>query len=497
MFESIESNIYSSPGGIYIERLDKSLRQFLDPEKGKISRAGKDILVEIDRDQVEAVLKELSQNPELSLNILKNARIIWEHGKSYLVCEITAGEYDNAVILKTGFSGNTSLDAITGSISKYYRTPAPNDIQEDIQERKYDLELPGYMLAGLAGFDLGLSLDEGIIESAFISTAPLKTLVRDFFKGMEIDQLISYMGRFDHNAGIFPELAFCRGIESLLHMEVPRRAEYLRIIMSELFRITSHLGLLSRLSEMVGHDMAANILMIQRENLLGLIELVTGARVIPNFIRIGGVSSRVGSDVLKKIKRAAAPFIKEFGRVEKMLMADFALIEKLKGLGIIGREQAAAWGLTGPNLRASGPRYDLRKEPGHGVYSDIHFTIPYARGGSCLERIDIRIKEIYQSARIIGQAINKIPAGPAIKRINLAHLDFEPCYFTSSVECPHGLFKIFAGVEGRMIKAFTVMGPSVPAISAAEKLLEKNTVDDIEVILTSLDISGGEVLDYV
>jgi NADH-quinone oxidoreductase subunit D len=180
-----------------------------------------------------------------------------------------------------------------------------------------------------------------------------------------------------------------------------------------------------------------------------------------------------------------------------MLMADFTLIEKLKGLGIIKRDQATSWGLTGPDLRASGPRYDLRKEPGHGIYSDIHFTVPYARGGSCLERIDVRIKEIYQSARIISQAINKIPAGPALKRINLAHLDFEPGYFTSSVECPHGLFKIFAGVEGRMITAFTIMGPSGPAISAAVSLLEGNTVDDIEVILTSLDISGGEVLDYV
>jgi NADH:ubiquinone oxidoreductase subunit D len=497
MFENIDNNIYSSPGGLYIERLDKSLRQFLEPKSGKISRAGKDVLVEIDQSQAEVVLKELKENPELSLSILKNTRIIWEDNESYLVLEITAGEYDNAVILKTGFSDKSSLNVIAENLSKYYKMPALNTIQSDKEEKEYDLEFPGYMLTGLSSFNLGLSLDGSTIDHAYIDYSPLKTLGREFFKDLEIDQLISYMGRFDQNAGIFPELAFCRGIEGLLHMEVPRRAEYLRVIMSELFRMTSHLDLLSRLSEIVGHDMAANILMIQRESLLGLIELVTGARVIPDFIRIGGVNSRVGSDVLKKIKRVVATFIKEFNRVEKMLMADFALIEKLKGLGIIKRDQASSWGLTGPDLRASGPRYDLRKEPGHGIYSDIHFTIPYARDGSCLERIDVRIKEIYQSARILNQAINKVPAGPEQKRINLAHLDFEPGYFTSPVECPHGLFKIFAGVEGSRIKAFTVMGPSSPAISAAVSLLEGNTMDDIEVILTSLDISGSEVLDYV
>jgi NADH:ubiquinone oxidoreductase subunit D len=497
MFENIDNNIYSSPGGIYIERLDKSLRQFLEPKSGKISRAGKDVLVEIDQDQTEAVLKELKENPELSLSILKNARIIWEDGKSYLLLEIAAGEYDNAVILKTVFSGKASKKIISESISKYYMMPALNTIQFDKEEKEFDLEFPGYMLTGPASFNLGLNVDGGIIGEACIDSGPLKTLHREFFKDLEVDQLISYMGRFDHNAGIFPELAFCRGIEGLLHMEVPRRAEYLRVIMSELFRMTSHLDLLSRLSEIVGHDMAANILMVQRENLLGLIELVTGARVIPNFVRIGGVSSRVGSDVLKKIKRVVAAFIKEFDRAERMLMADFTLVEKLKGLGTIKRDQASNWGLTGPNLRASGPRYDLRKNPGHGVYNDIHFTVSYARGGSCLERIDVRIKEIYQSARIVNQAINKIPAGPALKRINLAHLDFEPVYFTSSVECPHGLFKMFSGVEGRMITAFTIMGASGPVISAAVSLLEGNTVDDIEVILTSLDISGGEVQDYV
>ena len=185
------------------------------------------------------------------------------------------------------------------------------------------------------------------------------------------------------------------------------------------------------------------------------------------------------------------------GRPRGCLLADFTLVERLNGLGIIDRQMAGWAGLSGPNLRASGPRHDLRKEPGHSIYRDIHFTVPYARGGSSLDRTVVRIGEIYQSARIIRQAVEKIPSGPVLKKINLAHLDFDLTPFTSSVECPHGMFKIFCEVEGNSLRSFAVLGPSSPALSVAGSLLEGNTVDDIEVIMASLDISGGEIMDYV
>ncbi len=497
MFEKPDDNIYPGQGGIYAGRLEKDLRRSLGEKTIDITRAGKDILAVLDRDQIREVLSVLKNNAGLSIDVLRNLRIIWEDNKSFLLCEMRASEYDQSIILKIGYSGQPAYRRLLEEIGGYYRVPAYTDPGGRAGGEAYDLKIPGSMLAGCSAIDLGLVLDKDAIDYISISTGPSKALRRDFFRGLEIDQLISYMGRFDHSAGIFPELAFCLGIEALLQLEVPRRAEYLRMIMSELFRITSHLDLLSRLAQILGNDMAANIIMTERENLLGLVELAAGARVIPNFIRIGGVSSRVGSDVLKKIKRRSAAFLKRFAGIERMIMNDFTLIERLSPSGVISRDQALSWGLSGPSLRASGPRHDLRKLPGYGTYRDIHFTMPYARGGSSLDRIGIRIKEIYQSVKIIMQAVDRIPSGAAIKRINLAHLDFKPGYFTSSVECPHGLLKIFAGVAENRLTAFTVMGPSGPALSAASELLKGNNVDDIEIMMASLDISGGELLDYV
>jgi NADH-quinone oxidoreductase subunit D len=497
MFEDIDKNIYSSPRDIYFERLDKDLRQFLEDKAMLISRAGKDILIELDPEKARIVLSELKDNPELSIDVLKNFGVIKNGGKSYLLSELMVADYGHSIILKTEFTSERSFKDVVDVFREFYGTAENFYPAKAAGEEVYNLNIPGMMLYGCDGFDIDLSVEDDIINTAYIDKRPLKVLSRDFYKDLEIEQLVSYMGRFDCNAGIFGELAFCRGIEELLQLEVPRRAEYLRILVSELFRVTSHLGFLAGLTEILGYDYACNLIMIERENLLGIIEVVTGARVIPNFIRIGGVSSRVGSDIVKRIKRTMAGFVRSFSGIEKMLKRDFALVDRLSGLGIISRETASRSGLSGPNLRASGPRYDLRKDPGHSIYGNIHFTVPYARGGSCLDRVMVRIGEVYQSVRIIKQVAERIPAGPVIKRINLSHLDFNLTPFTSSVECPHGVFKIFGEVEGNSLKSFAVLGPSGPALSIVGSLLEGNSFDDIEVIIASMDISSGELIEYM
>jgi len=496
MFEDIDKKIYSNPRDIYMERLDKNLRQFLESEAASISRAGKDILVELDSAGLERVLSRLGDNPELAVDNLKNFKTLKRSGESFLLAELVAAEYDRSIILKISFAGRKALQDMMGIFRKSFGSAEDFYPLKPAGEEVYNLRIPGMMLYGCHSLDIDLSIEDDTIKTVHIDRSPAKVLGPSVFEGLEIGQLISYMGRFDYNAGIFSELAFCMGIEEMLQLEIPRRAEYLRVIVSELFRITSHLGNLGGIAEILGHDIAANMIMIERENLLGIIELVTGARVIPNFIRIGGVRYRVGSDIIKKIKRTGNDFQKTFGKIERLLNNDFALVERLRGLGTIDRETAGRYGLTGPNLRASGPRYDLRKEPGHSIYMDIHFTVPYARGGSCLDRMAVKMSEIYQSLRIIKQAAENIPAGPAIKRINLSHLDFKPAFFTSSVECPHGIFKVFGEVEENRLKSFAVLGPSGPALAAAGRLLEGNSFEDIEIIMASLDISSGELLDY-
>jgi len=497
MTEDIGKMISSNPSDIYIERLVKNLRQSIGGRADRISRAGRDILVEIEQKDTEEVLSELRENPELSIDVLRNLKIIWDKDKSFLISELRVADYGSSILLKIGYLREKEFQDIIDILRGLNRGATNFYPLKTGDERAYDLELPGMMLYGCEGFNIGLYLEDNSISSAFIDRAQGKVLDREFFRDLDIENLVSYMGRFDYNAGIFGELAFCRAIEELLQLEVPRRAEYLRILISELFRVTNHLDFLSRISEILGNDIAANLIMIEKEDLLGMIESVTGARVIPCFCRIGGVGHRVDSDILKRIKRSLPGYSRNLKKIENLLMRNFALLERLKDLGIINSDLAHRSGISGPNLRASGSRNDLRKELGLSTYRDIHFTVPYARGGSCLDRISVRISEIYQSLRIIRQVIEKIPVGPVVKNINLSRLNFGLIPFTSSVECPHGLFKVFGEVEGNSLRTFTVLGPSEPALSIVCNLLEGNQVDDIEIIMASLDVSGGETIDYI
>lgn len=500
MFENIDNKIYSNPHTIYLEKMEKNLRQFLEDKAVRISRLGQDILIELDQENSGAVLTEIKNNPELTVESLKNINIIGDGKKAYLLSELSATDSDYSIILKIGLKEGeiqAGLKTIINQFKDHYRTAEFYGPGKTGGEEIYNYAIPGQILHGSRGFDINLSLEDDIVKAAHIDSSISRVLSRDFYRGLEIEQLVSYMGRFDYNAGIFGELAFCLGIEELLQLQVPRRAKYIRMLLSELFRITNHLNFLAELVEILGHDIVWNMIMLEREKLLGIIELIIGARVIPNYVRIGGVNSRISSDIIKKIRRETVAFLKKFRKIERIIVADFAIIERLRGLGIISKDKVRGSGISGPNMRASAIRYDLRKNLDYTGYRNIHFTVPYAKNGDCLDRMMVRFGEVYQSIKIIDQIVEQIPSGPVIKRINLSHLDFSLTPFTAAVECPHGIFKIFGEAEGNSLRSFTVMGPSRQSLSLIGTLLEGNSFNDIEVIIASLDISGGEIMSLV
>ena len=500
MFDNIDNKIYSNPHAIYLEKMEKNLRQFLEGKAVRINRTGQDILIELDQESLGAILAEIKNNPELTVENLKNINIIGDGKKVYLLSEFSAADSDFSIILKIGLKEReiqAGLKNIIDQFKDHYRTAEFYGPEKTGREEIYNYTIPGQILYGSRGFDLDLSLEDDIIKAAHIDSSISKVLNRDFYRGLEIEQLVSYMGRFDYNAGIFGELVFCLGIEELLQLQVPRRAKYIRMLLSELFRITNHLNFLTELVEILGHDIVWNMIMLEREKLLGIIEVITGARVIPNYIRIGGVNSRIGSDIIKKIRREIAAFLKKFRKIERIITADFAIVEKLRGLGVISKDTVREFGISGPNMRASAMRYDLRKNLDYTGYRDIHFTVPYTKNGDCLDRMMVRFWEVYQSIKIIEQIVEQIPSGPVMKRINLSHLDFSRTPFTASVECPHGIFKIFGEAEGNSLRTFTVMGPSRQSLSLLGTLLEGNSFNDIEVIIASLDISGGEIMSLI
>ncbi len=498
MFE--DYSIYSDTGVIYLERLERNLRHFIEDSVSGIRRVGSDILVEMEHGCLDAVLQEIKNNAELSIGILKNIKKIEDGHSTYVLSELRSEGFDYSIILKIRLPGDRDEEiyrVILEKFNNYYMNAELYGSSRKYAEGEYNCVLPADMFNMVGGFDIKLRIEEGIIKKANIKNPVAGVINKDFFRDLDVDQVVSYMARFDYNAGIFAELALCLGIEELLQLKVPKRARYIRILMAELFRIVSHLYFLGNLTEILGHDIAWNMIMLERENLLEIIEEVTGARIIPNYARIGGVRSNIGSDVIKKIRRVVEGFSIKFKKIERILMADFAFIERLSGKGIIKRDMVLDYGISGPNLRASSIRYDLRINLDYAGYRNFNFSVPYERDGDCLNRTTVRIEEVFQSIRIIKQAAEGIPAGPVLHGINLSHLDFNPTPFISYVECPHGTFKIFGEIEGNKLRTFSVMGPSMQSFVLLEKILEESLFDDLEIIIASMDISAGELMDII
>ncbi len=497
MIKNIYNNGYSSPGAILQDRLEKTLRQFLENSTSRIVKTGQDILMEVDQKDLEPVLTEFINNPEISLTVLKGLSSGGGFGGSSggskeagnIIADLSGKNISFSLFLKVRLRDeqiNKNMAAVANLFAQNYR-----------YGNKVDPEAGAYnQTVGFDGFNIDLSLEDEIINTVSIDTSPARIINSDFFSDLDIDQLIAYMGRFDYNAGIFGELVFCQAIEELLQLGIPKRARYIRMLLSELFRMINHLEYISNISSILDYDIARNLALLEKEKILRTTEIITGARVIPNYMRIGGVRADIPSDLLKKLKRQLPSMYKKIKRIENILIRDFVLIERTTNIGTITNQLAAEFGISGPNLRASGSRYDRRKENDHISYGDLHFTIPYGRKGDCLERISIRFAEIYQSLKIIVQVLSKIPMGPIRKGINLSHLDMDPSVFTSSVECPHGEMKIFGELEGKTLNNLAVFGPSKASLSIAGTLLEGSSLEDTRLIIASLDISGGEIMDY-
>lgn len=500
MLEDSYKSGYSSPGAIFQDMLEKNLQQFLGDRTGRIIKAGQDILIEVDSEDLGSVLTEIKNNPEISLTILKGLSPGSGKGADYIVADLSGPNLDFSLILKVRLKDGRRAKnhtAIASLFAQHYR-PARSYLSGygSGNVKEPGAEVYNQEIKGFDGFNLGLSLEDDIINSVFIDTAPARVVKRDFFEGLDIGQLIAYMGRFDYRAGIFGELVFCQAIEELLQLQIPKRAKYIRMLVSELFRMINHLEFISNISGLLGYDIARNLALLGKEKILRFTEVITGTRIIPNYIRVGGVRADIPSDMVKKLKRQLPVIYKKIKRIENILARDFILVERSRGIGKVANTLAAEFGISGPNLRASGSRNDRRKGNDYISYGDFHFTIPYGRKGDCLERINIRFAEIYQSIKIISQVLPRIPVGPVIKRINLSHLDLALSPFTSSVECPHGELKVFGEMEGKSLQTFAVFGPSRSSLSLAGILLEGNLFEDTELILASLDISGGELIQY-
>ncbi|MGI5911592.1 MAG: NADH-quinone oxidoreductase subunit D [Syntrophomonadaceae bacterium] len=224
-------------------------------------------------------------------------------------------------------------------------------------------------------------------------------------------QFIPYSSRLDYLASNLPTMGYVQTVEKLMGIEVPPRAEYIRVIMAELSRISSHLLFIGSLAIDLGATTGMMYCFRDRERIMDMFEMTSGQRLVTAYMRIGGLAEDLPEEfypALRSFLNDLPSMLKEY---DGILFGNDILQARLKGVGRLPVDAAIAYGVSGSNLRASGINYDIRKVEPYGGYDHFDFDIPLGQTGDCWDRLMVRVEEIRQSARIIEQAFKALPEG--------------------------------------------------------------------------------------
>lgn len=310
-------------------------------------------------------------------------------------------------------------------------------------------------------------------------------------------QFIPYTDRMDYLAAMNNNWGYCLAVERLMNIQVPERAEYIRVIMAELNRIASHLIAFGTFGLDMGAWTPVLYAFREREMILDIFEKACGARLTYNYYTIGGVWRDLTEADLKQVKQFCDYFEPKIDEYDNLLSYNDIFIKRTANIGILPAEIAINYGVSGPCLRGSGIRFDLRKNDPYGVYDRFEFNIPIGNGqvgtmGDSWDRYMVRIIEMRESIKIIRQAITQIPDGDFQAPVRVIRPPKGEIY--SRTENPKGELGFYIISQGTD-KPYRVKlrAPSFSNLSVLPDICENHMIADIVAILGSIDIVLGEV----
>lgn len=338
-----------------------------------------------------------------------------------------------------------------------------------------------------------LKLDGEVITAAEPDVGYLHRGTEKLAENRTYAQMLVISDRWDYLSAMSNNLVWCLAVEKLLQIKPPEKADYLRVIMVELNRIASHLVFFGTYGIDIGAVTPFLHAFREREKILDLFEEVSGARLTYNYIRIGGVMADLPADWVGKCRSFLEWIKARFPEYDTLLTGNPIFQDRTKGVGIFPKDLALSYGVTGPNLRGSGVKFDLRKDEPYCSYEKFKFDIPTGTNGDCWDRYWVRIQEMKESVKIVEQALDGLPSGePNAKIPRILRPPHGESY--AQIEAPRGSLGIYA-ISDANDKPYKVhvRAPSFINLAMLQEILVGMKVADVVAILGSIDIVLGEV----
>lgn len=343
-------------------------------------------------------------------------------------------------------------------------------------------------------FRIVIKIDGEIIQEARPVIGYLHRGTEKLAEDLSYTQIIPYTDRMDYLSGMTNNYVICHAAETLMELEIPERAEYLRVIAMELNRIASHCLWFGTFLLDLGATTPFLYSMRERETILDLFNELCGARITFNYMRVGGVKWDAPDGWIEKVKNFLPVMKEKIDEYEEFVSNNEIFLNRTKGIGKYTKEQAIDYGLSGVNLRATGVKWDLRKDQPYSIYDRFEFDVPTGKTGEVYDKFKCRMDEMRQSVRILEQAVEQFPpSGPIMAKIpRVVRVPEGEAYV--GIEAPRGELGCYLVSKGKSNPwRVKFRRPSFCNLQILPELLHGENVSNLVAILGSIDIVLGEV----